>query len=394
MRGAMKFVTAAFFLFFACAGWAQDEPATCLVPATWYTMEGEAPRAVSAGGLLAQMAAREVILLGERHDDVSHHQWQLQTLAALLLLRPDMVIGFESFPRRVQPVLDRWVAGELSVQQFLDQVESNHIWSFAPELYLPLFHFARLNRIPMVALNVERTLTAAVRKIGWDAVPSDQKEGVSRPMPASEEYRDSLYEVFRQHGHDPIDKPASARRNDDTFRFFIEAQLAWDRAMAQALAARLAGSDSRPLVVGVMGSGHIRGGHGVPHQLRDLGIRRVGGLLPVDARRDCKELKSGMADAIFALPDLPRDAAARPRLGVRLTASAGEVRIADVTAGSLAEKSGLQRGDRILSVAGKSITATAALVAAVRTQPPGTWLPLEIGRDGQTLELIVKFPRQ
>jgi S1-C subfamily serine protease len=45
-------------------------------------------------------------------------------------------------------------------------------------------------------------------------------------------------------------------------------------------------------------------------------------------------------------------------------------------------------------VAGKSITATAALVAAVRTQPPGTWLPLEIGRDGQTLELIVKFPRQ
>ena len=390
----MKFVTAVFFLFFACAAWAQDEPATCLAPATWYTVEGEAPHAVNAGGLLTRMAAREVILLGERHDDASHHQWQLQTLAALHLLRPDMVIGFESFPRRVQPILDRWVAGELSVQLFLDQVEWSQIWSFAPELYLPLFHFARLNRIPMVALNVERTLTAAVRKIGWDAVPGDQKEGVSRPTPATEEYRDSLYEVFRQHQHDPTSKPASARRNDDTFRFFVEAQLAWDRAMAQALAARLAGGDSRrPLVVGVMGSEHIRGAHGVPHQLRDLGVSRVGTLLPVDARGDCKELKGGMADAIFALPDLPRDTAARPRLGVRLEASAGEVRIADVTAGSLAEKSGLQRGDRVLSVAGKSIVATAALVAAVRTQPPGTWLPLEIRRDGQTLELIVKFPR-
>ncbi|MGQ0522472.1 MAG: ChaN family lipoprotein [Betaproteobacteria bacterium] len=389
----MKFVTTAFFLFFACAVWAQDEPATCVAPATWYTLEGEAPHAVYAGDLLAQMAAREVILLGERHDDASHHQWQLQTLAALHLLRPDMVIGFESFPRRVQLVLDRWVAGELSVQQFLDQVEWNQIWSFAPELYLPLFHFARLNRIPMVALNVERRLTAAVRKIGWDAVPSDQKAGVSRPTPASAEYRDSLYEVFRQHQHDPMHDPAPARRTDDTFRFFVEAQLVWDRAMAQALAERLASSDSRrPLVVGVMGSGHIRGGHGVPHQLRDLGVSRVGTLLPVDARRDCKELKRGMADAIFALPDLPRDTAVRPRLGVRLEASAGEVRIADVTAGSLAEKSGMQRGDRILSVAGKSITATAALVAAVRAQPPGTWLPLEIRRDGQTLELIVKFP--
>ena len=30
--------------------------------------------------------------------------------------RPDMVIGFEMFPRRVQPVLDSWVAGNLTVR--------------------------------------------------------------------------------------------------------------------------------------------------------------------------------------------------------------------------------------------------------------------------------------
>ena len=58
-------------------------------------------------------AKRSVVLLGEMHDNPEHHRWQLQTLAALHAVRPDMVIGFEMFPRRVQKALDQWVAGEL-----------------------------------------------------------------------------------------------------------------------------------------------------------------------------------------------------------------------------------------------------------------------------------------
>ncbi len=74
---------------------------------------------MDADGLLAAMAGRAVVLLGEQHDDMDHHRWQLQTLATLHTLRPRMVIGFEMFPRRVQPVLDRWVAGELTEAEFL-----------------------------------------------------------------------------------------------------------------------------------------------------------------------------------------------------------------------------------------------------------------------------------
>jgi hypothetical protein len=37
----------------------------------------------------------------------------LQTLAALHVQRPKIVIGFEMFPRRLQPILDQWVAGAL-----------------------------------------------------------------------------------------------------------------------------------------------------------------------------------------------------------------------------------------------------------------------------------------
>lgn len=101
------------------------------------------------------MAKRDVVLLGERHVSEDDHRWQVQTLAALYALRPDMVIGFEMLPRRVQAALDRWVAGELTVKQFLEQTGWDDIWGMPAELYLPLVQFARINHIPMLALNID-----------------------------------------------------------------------------------------------------------------------------------------------------------------------------------------------------------------------------------------------
>jgi len=368
--------------------------AACLAPAAWSLPADGKPRPIGPGTLVADMANREVVLLGEQHDDDDHHRWQLQTLAALHAQRPDMVIGFEMFPRRIQPVLDRWVAGELSVKAFLEQAEWDKVWSTPPELYLPLFQFARLNRIPMVALNVERSLNKAITERGWDAVPESQREGVGRPAPASEAYRDYLFGVHRLHLSMRGDDEGQAKRGDAAFRRFVESQLTWDRAMAEALARRLPAADGapRPLVVGIMGSGHIRHGYGVPRQLRDLGVTRVGTLLPLPADFECEAIRAGLADAVFAVPQ-PADAQPEPpRLGVRLEEREGVVRIIEVTPGSLAEKSGLQNGDDLVEVAGVAPDKITPVVAQVRRQPSGTWLPMRVRRGGDTVDLVVKFP--
>ena len=255
------------------------------VPATWLRLDGERAAAVAPGALVAEMAARDVVLLGERHEEADHHRWQLHTLAALHAQRPGMVIGFEVFPRRTQPVLDRWVAGALTAEQFLAEVQWDKAWKLSAELYLPLFEFARLHRVPMLALNVERRLTQEVAAKGWDAVPEAEREGVSRPAPAPQAYVDELARVHKEH------KAAGSLAN------FVAAQQTWDRAMAQALAARA----GEALVVGIIGSGHLRHGHGVALQLRDLGVKRIATLLPVEAAR-CSELVLGLADAVFLLP--------------------------------------------------------------------------------------------
>ncbi len=375
------------------AGAARPARQSCLAPAEWYALAGAEPAKVGAAGLLGEMARRDVVLLGERHDDPDDHRWQLQTLAALRLLHPNMVIGFEAFPRRAQPVLDQWVAGALTGKQFLEQAQWSKVWDLPPGLYMPLFEFVRLNRIPMAALNVEQSLVKAIGQKGWDGVPQAQKEGVSRPAPASAAYRDMLFGIYRAHAMARTQGDAAAGQSDPRFLRFVESQLTWDRAMAEVLAARLHGSGpERPLVVGILGSGHVRYGYGVPHQLRALGVTSIGSLLPVDADTDCGRLRQGLADAVYALPPKPPEAAPPPRLGIRIDQHKEGVTIVEVTPGSLAESTGLKVGDRIMSLAGSKVERNAEVIDEVRAQPDGTWLPIQVRRGAQTLDLLIKFP--
>jgi uncharacterized iron-regulated protein len=331
-----------------------------------------------------------VVLLGETHDEVEHHRWQLSVVAALLGGGRDLVLGFEAFPRRVQPVLDRWVAGGLNEAVFLEEVGWREVWGFDPGLYLPLFHLARLHRVPMVALNVERGFVARVGREGWEAIPAAERHGLGNPAPATDAYLDELAASYARHGP----SEGSTGRDNPGFRRFVDAQLAWDRAMAEALAAARARAGA-PLVVGIVGSGHLRHRHGVPRQLADLGIADAAVLLPVDLPHGCGELAPGLADAVFALmpPSMPpaRGPAPGPRLGVTLEDGA---RVAGVVPGSIAEVAGLRVGDVVIQAAGVAVGTGADLVGIVRRQAPGTWLPLVLEREGLTVEAVAKFPSE
>ncbi|HEX8964627.1 MAG TPA: ChaN family lipoprotein, partial [Rhodocyclaceae bacterium] len=377
-------------------------PATsaCLSAAAWSRLDGARPRPASIGWVLGDMAAKDVVLLGEQHDVADDHRWQVQTLAVLHAQRPQMAIGFEMFPRRLQPVLDRWVAGELTARQFIEQSGWDSVWGLPAELYLPIFEFARMNRIPMLALDIDGKLSKAIAEKGWDAVAAAEREGVSRPAPPSAAYRDFLQEIYRQ--HPALDSGHGAKAEADAhgdksaaergFVRFVESQTARDRAMAEAIAGRAGRAGAGPLIVGIMGNGHLRFGWGVPHQLRDLGVKKVGILMPMSVETDCASIGTGMADAVFALPKQAEAPPEPPRLGVRLDSDKGAVSVAEVTPGSLAEKTGLKAGDRLLRVADQPVNKVTQVIAAVRRQPGGTWLPIQVRRGDATVDLVAKFP--
>jgi uncharacterized iron-regulated protein len=384
-------------------------PPACAAYGGW--IDVKSGQSLDRGDLFGDLVAKKaVVLLGESHTDVDHHLWELQTVAALHGRGGNLVIGFEAFPRRLQSVLDDWVDGKFTDEAFLKASEWRQVWGYDAALYMPLFQFARLNRIPMIALNVERKLVSQVGQQGWEAVPVAEREGLSDPAPASAAYQRDLARVFSMKktmppgaadrllsGQGPgLPEPDEAAlaeaAKEPGFKHFVEAQLTWDRAMAEALSGAKR-KFSNATVVGILGSGHVAEGHGVPHQLAALGISTVTSLIPVSADAACGLVGTSYADALFTLPHTeevpPPD---RPRLGVLLIDGDGAPRINRVVNDSVAEITGLKVGDDVLRAAGLEMRTPGELADTVARQAPGTWLPLSIRRDGQEIDLVAKFP--
>lgn len=372
----------------------------CVAIGQWVTTKNGEPSAVPQ--LIKKLARNDVVLLGEDHDNAEHHRWQLHTIAEIYALQPRMALGFEAFPRRVQPILDRWVAGDYTEKEFLQALDWPAIWTYDANLYLPLFHFARMHRLPMIALNVERELVSKVGDKGWENIPEAEREGVTDPAPPSEDYLALLNDIYSRHaggGHGTAGEDSAADSkpvdvNDPAFRRFVQSQLVWDRAMAEAAKKGL-NSPSVDLVVTVTGAGHIIGGYGIPHQLAALGLDDTAPLLPWDGSLDCEQLTPELAYAVFGMNVAQTaEATDRPRLGVFLEPAVGGVKVVKVVDNSVAQASGIKPDDIIVEIAGKNANKVPDIVNAVQATAFGTWLPLSVKRNDQRLELVAKFPAQ
>lgn len=352
----------------------------CQQPGLWLRPLAGEGAVLTTGAVLDELAGQAVVLLGERHDNAEDHRWQVQTLAQLHARRPALAIGFEMFPRRLQGVLDDWVAGRLSEAEFLRRVDWNRVWSFDARDYLPLFHYARMHRLPMLALNVERALVDRVGAQGWEGIAATEREGIGRPAAPTAAYRAELRQVFDHH---------AGKAGDAAFQRFVEAQGVWDRAMAEGIADHLKGHPDT-LVVGIVGRGHSLQGHGIPWQLADLGIQRVAYPLPWEVG-SCADLSPGLATAVFLIQP-PADAP--PRLGIAMEQAGDVTRVATVTADGVAARAGLLAGDVLLEVAGRPVRSPGDVRLAIQRQAPGTWLPIRLRRGVLEMEVVARFPAE
>lgn len=274
--------------------------------AAWLDPMTGAP--VHQGELLRGLAAKRAVLLGETHDVAEIHRWQLQVTTCLHLLQPRLAVGFEMFPRRLQGVLDAWVDGAFTTQDFLEACEWRSVWGFDPELYLPLLHFCRQQRVPMIALNCRRALVTEVGRDGWDGIPEAERDGLTPSSPAQPAYREWLFGLV-----DGKRIGGGASAADPGFDRFVRAQQAWDRAFACNIERALA-EDRARLVVGIIGRGHLEYGYGTPFQLADLGVNDVAVLLPNEEPTLRVQPDRKRADAIFRLdrPEPPSSLRSTP----------------------------------------------------------------------------------
>lgn len=344
--------------------------------------------------LLAVANDARIVYVGETHDNVASHRLQLQILQGLADRHPGrQALGMEMFVRSQQPVLDRWIAGELNEKTFIKEVRWSANWDMDFAYYRDLLLFARDRHIPIIALNAEKSLVRALRSTPPDQLVAEQR--VQLPdMDLTDPYqRGMVAAIFSDHSHGALQLDA-----------FVRAQTLWDETMAESVARYLASSAGldRHLLV-VAGGHHVNFGFGIP--------RRVFRRLPASSLLiGGQETNVGTdkSDRIMNVtppqfPMIPYDFLAYiayedlPKTGVRLgvmfepSPTGRGVVVKAVTPGSNAERAGLQPGDVLLDLDGEPLTEGFDLSYAVQQKRSGDRGVLQVERQGKIMQVAVLF---
>ncbi len=229
---------------------AEDRPDTM----TLYDIRHE--REVSLADSLPRLAESRIILVGEHHSVLSHHEAQLDVIRSLESTGRSVSVGFEMFRSNATPSLDAWVNGQLSEKAFKRIYFDN--WNFPWPLYSMLFLHARDAGLPLVGLNVPRDITRQVAKHGFQSLSDQQRERL--PMvtcEVDEAYMAFIKAAHGAHGHGGMN-----------FTHFCEAQLVWDKAMAANAVDFLSTRPTTTLVI-IAGTGHARKG-GIPTRIEEI----------------------------------------------------------------------------------------------------------------------------
>jgi uncharacterized iron-regulated protein len=212
--------------------------------------------------IIAQLAKANVVYLGENHDSLADHQAQLEIITALYQQNPQIAIALEMFQRPFQPVLERYLAGEINETQLREQTEYDRRWGFDWEYYAPILRFALARQIPLIAVNTPTEITRQVARDGLDSLEEDDFRYIP---PLAEikiddpDYRQMLRASYDNHARD-------GHGNSDGFANFFAAQVLWDETMAEAIAQFYQANPDYQIVV-LAGEGHIIYGYGIPNRV-------------------------------------------------------------------------------------------------------------------------------
>src|SRR5437870_4513581 len=71
--------------------------------------------------LLSDAAKSDVLFVGEQHDDPATHRIELAVLEGLARRRTNVVLAMEMFERDVQPVVNDYLGGKISLEDFMNK---------------------------------------------------------------------------------------------------------------------------------------------------------------------------------------------------------------------------------------------------------------------------------
>jgi len=127
---------------------------------------------VDEAEMLKRISASKVLLLGEVHDNVVHHELQQKLLMARIESGDEPALMMEQLDALSQPILDQSLAGE-DRDMVLNNVTALIKFS-DKQFYTPLLAIAIDNDLPVIAANVPNHHLRPVIWDGYEAYDADE----------------------------------------------------------------------------------------------------------------------------------------------------------------------------------------------------------------------------
>ncbi len=390
-------------------------PSCTFVDAKTYDLRTGRESTVDA--LARDMCDLDVVFLGEAHGNPYGHQLQLEAIRAIHRLRPDMAIAMEMVERDQQQALDLYLTREKSEADFVAALKTDKRSASFFKHYKPIFDYASIYQIPMIAANVPRPLAGRVWKDGLDAV-AGEKYMPARTSAPRDAYWEAFKKAFADEGH------GSSFTEEQLYRYY-QAQCVKDDAMAESIAGYIETQRKRgrsSLVVHLCGAFHSDYGRGTVARLRERLPRAKIGVVTTKAHKNVSKptTKVGLADFLWVVREpekrakpaskladhttghpttrptsmptsKPIDTDARPGLNFMPVYAEDQedpgIEIDAVSAGGAAEKAGLRAGDIVLKIDDHLLKDLNTYMKVLSGYRPEDKVTLTVVRDDKSIKV-------
>ncbi len=208
-------------------------------------------RHISSNALTAVTRTKDLLLIGETHDNADHHQ--LQSWLIHQSMRGRTAIVMEMFGADEQPLLDRFIA-ELPWHRLPSWQEKNGRFRWSDlAIYEPIFKVAAAAQLPIMAGDPPRDTIRKIAREGLAALPNNEqiRLGLDRALDAK--LNDALI--------DELDASHCGLVPKAHFTNMAAAQRYRDARLAHAMST--AQREHRHAIL-LAGNGHVRKDRGVP----------------------------------------------------------------------------------------------------------------------------------
>ena len=331
--------------------------------------------------LAGKLSNVSIVYVGEMHTSQEDHKVQLKILQKLSRGGRCVELAMEMFPVEAQPILDRYIRGEITEENFLEEVAWEDVWGFSYSLYRDLIDWQKEKHMPVLGLNAP---IKVVRKIGHNGLGSLTPG--ERSQVAREFHLDDPANRLRIRKEFMVHEKVTIK----DFESFFEAQLAWEETMAQTLAQRLEQTGGKCTIVVAIGKGHLSGRKGVPYLTRIRKPHEYRTVVPVPINYPFTTLDKDLADYVVITDK--SEPFHRPRLGVTIqpAASGRGVEILGILPGSPAALADLRKGDIILSVNGSPVKSVEEVQQALAGGGPDYKILVEREKKKITISVTIE----